>query len=546
MVLADCHPFQRAAVETDARFITLLVGRGGGKTTTMRARNIRKLSTIRRGKCIYFAKTRDQARELMWEPLKASLEAYETRMGNVLDDNWSFSEFRLVATCKRTGATLRLLGMDDQAEIEKLRGQPFDEVQPDEGASHKPELLANLLDRIIGPRLGERRGCLVLGGSPGHILRGPFYDFTRPGASVVDADGNAQPLHVPYRELEQHPDWDGYVSYAWTLKDVVELPDADRYPALQNLWAESLLIQKRNRWSDTHPIWLREYMGIWAADDTGMVFRYRPHKDGAPWNQWDPFASEHPLAGIQGLVAAVAKLKELHADFKDWRYVVAGDSGSSDPWACNVFAFSPQDTERRLWHVMTHEQTGMYPKLFSQLVQGPEATETIAAGRVVDKYGGILGVTGWPDGMVLDGDQTTIDELANVYGLRFTKADRNPLAKMGGIEMVNGDLLEGRIKVIRGSVLEQQLQQLQFAEDVHGNVKENKAQSNHSTDTLIYARKLVGILFESGVVQQDAKPATTAYKDPMGLQSAPTDARDMDRGEFAGLLTSAEWSDISL
>lgn len=511
----------------------------------MRARALLKLTSIKNAELVYIAPTMPMTEKLMWVPFKRTLEIYG------LVDEFKLTESKpFRARCRRTGAEMEFHGLDDQSEVDKLRGRPFDEVYPDEASLYPAKRLTDFLDRAITPRLHERHGCIVMGGTPGHFLSGPFYDHTRPGATMRDPDdpeAPAIPLHRPYRERDQPEfiDWDGWSSHAWTLKDVISLPDAEsRFPALVNLWAGALRTKRLKRWSDNNPIWLREYMGIWAADDTGMVFRYRPHKDGALWNQWDPFNSEQPIVGVQGLTIAVARLKTLHAEFKDWRYVVSGDSGSSDPWACNVFAFSPQDSERRLWHVMTFEQTGLYPKLFAHLCVGAEAADALAAGRPAPKHTGILGVTGWPDGMVLDGDQTTIDELANVYGLRFTKSDRNPLSKMGGIELVNGDLLEGRIKVIRGSLLEQQLQQLQWAEDTHGNVKENKAQANHSTDTLIGARKLVGVLFESGAVREDTKPTIP----DRAMQRRDEHFQDPDlveRGEYDRLLATAEFGEGS-
>jgi len=531
-ILADCHPYQAPAVETDCRFITLLIGRGGGKTTTMKARAIKKLTSIRYGKIVYTAPTRPMAEELMWEPLKKSIEHYG------LMDDFEFNESKLRCRCKRTDATYKLVGMDDQTEVDKLRGQPFDEVQPDEAAIYKTKLLENLLDRAIGPRLGERNGTICMGSTPGHNLTGPFYQFSRPGSCVLDEDGNKVPLHVPFAELDQHPGFDGYVSFAWTLKDVVDLPDAAvRYPALVNLWAEALRVKKRNRWSDNNPIWLREYMGQWSADDTDNVFRYRPHlEDGTPWNQWDPFGT-HKLEGLLALQSAIASLKSTHPGLVDWRYVVAGDSGSSDPFACNVFAFSPQDADRRFWHVMPFEKTGMYARPFAELLIGPEAVAAVLAGRSDNRYGGIFGTTGWPDGNVMDADQSTIDELANVYGIPFVKADRHPDSKMGAIELVNGDLIDGRIKVIKGSPLEEQLSQLQWAEDVHGRLKENKAQANHSTDTLVYGRKLVATLFESGSVTQDSTATKPVYADPQGLD----DGSGGERDEYSSLLADVDY-----
>jgi len=533
-VLGDCHPFQLGAVEDPSRFITLLVGRGGGKTTSMRARAILKLTSIRRARLTYIAPTRPMAEELMWEPLKHSLEHYG------LIDDCHISESKLACTCKRTGAVYKLVGLDDKGEVNKLRGRPFDEVQPDEASLYPAHILADLLDRAVGPRLGERNGCIVMGGTPGHILSGPFYDFTRTGASVQDDEGNTIPLHRPYadRDKPEYSAWDSYSSHHWTLKDVAELPEAARkYVALVNLWAEALKVKKRNRWSDDNPIWLREYLGQWAADDTDMVFRYRPHlEDGKLWNQWDPYG-DHKLEGIQALKAAIAKLAEF--GLKDLRYVISDDMGSADPFASNVFAFSPSDLLRQLWHVMGFERTGMYARTIAELTIGVDER-----GQAMhDKPAGIIGVTGWPDGMVMDTDQATLDELSKVYGLRFVKADRNPNYKAGAIELTNGDFVDGRIKIIKGSHLERQLQSLQWAEDQFGRVKENKAQANHSTDTLIYGRKLVAEMFETGSITTDAPPAAAAGADAEAQASVDGDYQHRERNEFDDLLVDAEYVD---
>jgi len=183
----------------------------------------------------------------------------------------------------------------------------------------------------------------------------------------------------------------------------------------------------------------------------------------------------------------------------------------------------------------------MYARAIAQLTIG------------VDEHGralhgvpeGIIGVIGWPDGMVMDSDQSTIDELSKVYGLRFVKADRNPMAKKGAIELVNGDLVDARILVIKNSPLEDQLIQLQWAEDQNGNVKENSAQANHSTDTLVHGRKLIATMFESGVVHApEPKPGAGG-----GGSSAPPAAPESIPGiatssEYEGLLTSPEFVDV--
>jgi hypothetical protein len=193
--------------------------------------------------------------------------------------------------------------------------------------------------------------------------------------------------------------------------------------------------------------------------------------------------------------------------------------------------------------VFAFERVEMYAKLIAELLLGEEQVAAfLATGTFPAKPGGVFGVLGeWPDGLVMDGSETLIAELANNYGIRFVKADRKPDAKVAGIEIVNGDLVDGRIKLIKDSPLEKQIRVLQWKEDDFGQKREDKAQANHSTDCLIYGRKLIAGLFESGsVVQEVATKKAESYSDPMGLQAEiPTEQPDED----SELLTHQTWSD---
>jgi hypothetical protein len=506
-ILDACHPDQRDAVEDPHDLIAYLVGRGGGKTTAARARAVIKMMKMRKARIVYIALTRPSAEELNWLPLKDMID----RLG--LTEEFTFNESKMRCTCKRTGSTYRMVGADKKHEIDKLRGQSFDEVQIDECGAMNPELLEMLIDRVVGPRM---RGPILLLGTPGHLLRGPFYAATRRGS----AD------HRPYKDRNkaQYADWINWSSHTWSLAEVVRLPEArTKYPELIKLWQNALKKKLQKRWSDENPIWRREYLGEWAADDTTMVFRYRPHltgedaakrgvPDGTAWNQWDPFGTQK-VEGLEALKIAIAALpKNEKNQVCDWHYVLTEDMGSRDPFAATVLAFDPADEDKSIWHVYTFEQRGMYAKRIAELELGPDPE------RAHEKPQGLMGVIGWPDGSIIDSDQALIDELARVYGLQKKKASRQPDQKYGSIELVNGDLVDGRIKVIKGSILEQQLQELQWKQDEYGFLREDKAQANHSTDTLVYGRRLLAEMFESGVVDSTADRNTQVqYEDPMGL-----------------------------
>lgn len=482
-VVANCHPRQRAFVLDPHRRVSALVGRRGGKTTGQRARFVLKMLRVPRARCLYIATTRVAAADLMWGPLKDLLG----RLGIEA----TFNETRLLCTLKRNGSTLKLVGASDTSEVDKIRGNKFHEVGIDEAASFPAARLENLIDRVIGPTLGDYRGTLSMFGTPGHILAGPFYDSTRPSSD----------RHRRYddRELPEFASWTSWSSHSWTLLD-----GAPYVPAMKNAWDEALQEKADKGWSDDHPVWLREWLGQWAADSTENVFKYRPHVEGIAWNQWDPFA-EHKLEGVPALAHALAQLDPV----PDWHYVVGQDMGHADPYACNIFAFSPSDITKTIWHVYGVERTKMYAKLIAELLLGIELRH--------EKPTGLLSATGWPDGMVMDADLAVLDELQSVYGLRILKAEKKKDYKLGAIELVNGDLIEGRIKIIKGSALADQLSQLQWRTDEFGQVSENKAQANHSTDTLIYARLLIANLFESGNLETSAssrKSRDDAWKDP--------------------------------
>lgn len=169
------HPWQKGVCEDASRRISLLTGRGCGKTTTMEYRLLRRMMLTPGAKCLFIAPTREMAVELLWNPLKADTERLQLKP--------VIHETTLRYHLEDTASTLRLVGADDKKQIEKYRGQPFHEVWIDEASVYDHKLAEHLIDRIIAPRLGDYRGVLGLGGTPGHELAGEFYEATMPGGA---------------------------------------------------------------------------------------------------------------------------------------------------------------------------------------------------------------------------------------------------------------------------------------------------------------------------------------------------------------------------
>jgi hypothetical protein len=496
-IMAGCHPRQRGFVEDEGRRVCALVPRGGGKTTAASARLIRRMLRTHRARCVYIATTRAQAEELLWLRLKDLVEK--------LSIEAVFNETKLRCTFKRNQATVRLVGADDKREIEKLRGQAFHEVMIDEAASYPASLLDNLTLRIIGPRLGDYDGVLSMIGTPGHTLSGPFYDATRPGSDIARAWSE--------RDREDFAGWVKWSIHSWTLED-----GAKYVPAIARVWAEAKVEKLRQGWSDEHPIWRREYLGQWAADDTERVYKYRPHtEDGAPLNQWNP---ERNVRGF-------AKLPE---GISNWQFVYGMDMGHSDPFALEIFAWSPTDPAKMLYHVYEFERRGMYARTIAELLLGE--------GLDHEHPTGVMAETGWPDGIDADlaglGD-ALIDELGNVYGIAIKAAEKK--SKFDNIELFNGDLIDGRICILKGSALEAQLMDLQWQVDDFGRLKEDKGQRNDCCDAAIYARRRAQHLYA-----QEAPAPRPVFGPRVAAEEPP----DLAPGEYDGLLSDGPYPEDAL
>lgn len=511
-LLEACHPKQRAFVVDPGRRVAALVARGGGKTTAGRARFVRRMLRVPKAQCLYVATTRQQALELMWPQLKDLLER--------LSIEARFNETQLTCTLVRNGARLRLVGADDRGEIEKLRGQPFHEVGIDEAASFDARLLNNLVTRVIGPRLGDHGGVLWCIGTPGHLLvpaskelTFTFFDVTRPGSE------KSRPWDE--RDRPEYADWSRWSQHRWTLQD-----GAPHVPAMARLWAEALVEKEANGWTDANPTWRREYKGEWAPDDTETVFRYRAYlDDGTPWNSWcdgryhaGAMVPAHaPLAGPNPF-----GLPPEH----QWRYVFGMDMGHSDPFALEVLAHS--DTCKDVYHVYEFVRRGMYARTIAEHLIGPELDH--------DKPAGVMRWTGWPDGMVADlaglGNALR-DELAAVYGVAIDPAEKKN--KFDAIELANGDLVDGRVKFMRGSKLEAEVMSLLWDIDDAGKLREDKAQDNHCSDAFIYGRRKALHLFSRAAPPPPPRPGTREAKDEWAARSEERAAKQYrrDQDDFA-------------
>lgn len=446
--------------------------------------------------CMFIAATRESAERLVWRDLKAVCE--KLRLAGL-----RFSEAKLTLALPN-GSLLSLKGCDDKQDIQRLRGITYHEVAVDEVGSIKIDLLDELLVEVIGPRMV---GAISLIGTPGKRLEGIFYDSTRSGS----------PDHRPWIERELYPGWTKWSSHKWTVMDGA----AAGVSAMLEFLAVAQINKLNEGWSDASPRWRREYLGEWAADDTSNVYAFRPYtEEGVPWNIWEP-----------KLDAAGYAIPPIEP--RDRGYGIGLDIGWKDAFALTVFAFSYSDPSRALWHVYEINLPRQYANTVAKLLIGDELSH--------DRYGGVIGHIGWPAALVGDfagSGGGLLAELATVYGITVTAADKALRLKENSIELFNSDLYDGRIKVIKGSKLAEQLSSLQWNVDAWGKRTENKGQANDQCDSALYAREaLTSLLPSAGAVT----PPTSGGAAPKLFDDDPETEPALPQGDADTMYANDGW-----
>lgn len=472
-ILAEATVAQRELILDHHRKIALRACRRAGKTGGILRKFIYQATKQYNCSFRYAALSRPHAEELLWQPLKDLVERYKI--------SGKFYEAGLLFEVRDTGSQIKLVGADDKKESDKLRGGAHDGIAVDEAASFPSKLLRYYLTQVIRYTLIDRRGWLILGGTPGSILTGEFYDATKVGAL----------RSRPFR-LREKGEWAKTACHCpatcvdfewsfhrWTAKDSPVVGLADELEA----------IRLERGWSKENPIYLRESCGEWAIDDSGRVYKYRSEKDGQPWNTWRPCFCSAPRCAFSDALACQSQRGDSGREFfglpegHAWRFVVGVDLGNKkiameerarnpdrmipNRTAIEVLAFS--DTCRDLYHAY-------------EIVRPFEGVTELAGAMkwLFKKMGGPCEVfvdLAGAGGMILD-------ELASVHGIAADPAEKKH--KPDAIELLNGDMVDGHFKVIPESQLEAEMNILQWDED---GIHENKSQANDCCDAAVYARR---------------------------------------------------------
>jgi hypothetical protein len=403
-----------------------------------------------------------QLRRLYWAGGPSGLFTLSRKYGLNLDFNQQYLRWE-----HENGSIGYLLGAEDREQLEVIRGLEADVYIIDECKSFAPHVLRTLIDEIIDPQRASRQGRLILIGTPGNIPDGPFFEATSTKAvRAVEIDGKQvnQPFLVGYGEEDpwgRTPKEDLLWSFHhWTLQ-------ANR--AQPHLWEEALRKKRQMKWADDDPTWLREYLGLWATDAAGLVFRYLMLKPTGRVT-WTPRPTTDNHLG-------------LPVEGAPWRFVAGLDFGYEAPTALVVLAYSQRlgqvrhVYERSERHLLYHEVVTMVK----------QANEYVGGIEFIFADMGNLG--------------KTLGKSLLAEGFPIEQVQKRE--KQDHIEIANSMFDLGEILIIDGSVLETQLMMGQW--DLDKSIEKFKGSTDG--ENVIERLARLGKLVEDANIPNDSTDA---------------------------------------
>lgn len=341
------------------------------------------------------------------------------------------------------GSYLRLYGAETEDRIERIRGDEFDLAVIDEAKSFSPTVLGYLIHEVLAPAVASRDGQIAMVGTPGHIFSGEFYWATTGARRVVDGKQTGGPVGKPYTgAIIDDALWS---VHRWTMADNVKKP---------NQWARALRDKQKKGWRDDHPAWRREYLGEWVVNEDGLVYALAALRYQEPERViWDG-----------------AKLPD-----GDWTYLLGIDLGYVDATAFVVVAVRDKPQELRELHSEKHTR--------------------LELSGVRDVYQALVQRFGGFDAVVIDAGAQGLQihkTLQTDYGVPSIPAEKRD--KQGYIQALNSDFHAGRIKVVEGSPLCEEMTVLSYdlsngaKEELSrkGTLREDPKMENHCSDAALY------------------------------------------------------------
>lgn len=327
----DRHPKQRLYWQSLAKRLAALCTRRAGKSDGGVHEWLAKAITIPGWRGVYVNTTRAEAIKIVWRNDMGAgwldlLAQYGVADGDARGLAYVLGSVRAEVNLTAltidfsNGSQIALFAADDEKSINKLLGQAKDEVWIDE--AQKFANLRQLVLRVVGPMLKDKRGVVRLTGTPSPDCAGYFYDVT-----LEPDDGDAPIV--------------GWEVHRWSVVDNPHFGETE-----DERWARTAgEALTENGWDGTEPDFLREWLGKWVKTDARYVY---------------------PVHGVPRHVLVFAPQRLIdnpidpsHADWYDheasvrdlprkpsgreyeWMYAIGADFGYAEtPFALTMWAFT--------------------------------------------------------------------------------------------------------------------------------------------------------------------------------------------------------------
>lgn len=346
--------------------------------------------------------TREEGKLLAWDEIKAVNDAFAL--------GFTFNEQSLIARAQN-GAKVWVTGADQERHIRKMRGHKYRRVVFEECGAQGSHL-KELVEEVVEPRTADLRGQMCMLGTPNRARAGYFFD-------AIHGVNGAK----------------GWKHHHWTLFENPYMPHARQW-VRENLFDK----EKGRGWTEDHPTYQREYLGLWVRDDSAAVYDFVPARN------------------------TFSVLPEVDR----WRAVLGIDTGWKDATAFFVWGWHP--SQRGLYELYSFKRPKLGITPIMKLVAKLHETFGLRA-AVIDPAG---------VGTFL------VDELnerwaKQLRGLKIELAEKS--AKHDHIQLFNDDMRTERIKVRAGSPICEEWALLQWDETGED---EDERFENHLADAALY------------------------------------------------------------
>ena len=448
----SCNKKQKGLLEDKNKVISLRCPRRSGKTHGLCSKALEYGERHAGSRILIISLNIGFTKQNYWSGAPAGLHEMSKRFHlnlkfNGTDLTWEHEN----------GSRGRISGCETRADIEKFRGSTVecDIIIIDECYSFSNGLLQDLLDNAIMPGLATRDGTLIMGGTPGSVPYGPFFEATSLDSrkkDPQDPDGDGYPTCVMWEP--------GLVTDLWSLHTWT-VQDNNSTELLRGQWKRFLKNKERNGWTDDSPIWRREYLGQWVTDISEAVYSYAKYKyEPNSRVHWTPCYQENNL----GLISQEGP----------WHLIMGLDFGLEDADAIVLAAYS--DTLQELREVFCWKENHIDIDVLLEKIL--DVIKTYGEPEIIIGDCGALG-------------KKIVLTLNNRKGLSIIPADKTRKAEY--IEMMNSDMGAGRVKILAESELADEMTTLQWYLTKEktilireGKLKEDPKCPNHLCDAFLY------------------------------------------------------------